>query len=80
MTKNEKVEDLIGKECVLSLEDNLIPCKIKNVFVQRELKWPYQSDILVKVQPLHQMELTEIESDEIMRGVQIQDLLSIEWE
>jgi hypothetical protein len=80
MTTSEQISDLIGKDCVLRLDENLIPCRIKKVFVERELKWPYESDILLKVEPLHQMELTEIEVDEIARGVQIQDLLSIEWE
>ena len=32
------------------------------------------------IEPLHQMELTEIEADEIQRGLRIDDLLSIEWE
>jgi hypothetical protein len=80
MTTTEKIEDLIGKECVFSSDENMIPCTIKDVFVERELKWPYESDILIKVEPLHKMELTIIEADEMSRGVRIQDLLSIEWE
>ena len=80
MTTTEKIEDLIGKECVFSSDENMIPCTIKDVFVERELKWPYESDILIKVEPLHKMELSIIEADEMIRGVRIQDLLSIEWE
>lgn len=80
MTKIEEITDLIGKKCVYTSDANLMPCRIKKVFVERELKWPYESDILLQIEPLHQMELTEIDAEEINRGVRIQDLLSIEWE
>ena len=80
MTTTEKIEDLIGKECVYSSDENMIPCRIQDVFVQRELKWPYDSDILIKLEPLHLSKVNEVDLEEMQEGVRIQDLLSIEWE
>jgi hypothetical protein len=80
MTTTEKIEDLIGKECVYTAAKNMIPCRIKKVFVQRELKWPYESDILLEIEPLHRSKVNEVDLEEMQQGVNIHDLLSIEWE
>ena len=80
MTTTEKIEDLIGKECVYTAAENMIPCRIKKVFVQRELKWPYLSDILLEIEPLHPSKVNEVDLEEMQEGVNIHDLLSIEWE
>jgi hypothetical protein len=80
MTKNEKVEDLIGRECVVSIGENFVPCRIDRIFIQREMKWPYMASILVDVNPLHPMELNESELDELREGVCLGSLADIEWE
>ena len=80
MTTTEKIEDLIGKECVYTAEESMIPCRIKKVFVQRELKWPYESAILLEVEPLQRSKVKEDDLEEMQQGVNIHDLLSIEWE
>jgi len=80
MTTTEKIEDLIGKECVCSLGENWIPCRIKRVFVERERKWPYMASILIGLDPLHPKTLSANELNEIREGVLIESLADIEWE
>jgi len=80
MTTTEKIEDLIGKECVYTAENTMYLCRIKKVFVERELKWPYDTDILLEIEPLHRSKVKEVDLEEMQQGVSIHDLLSIEWE
>jgi len=76
----EEQKNLIGKECVYGINDKWVHCVIRDIFLEREDKWPYTCYVSVAIWPLCTDELTEGEIEEIQDGVPLYSLYDIEWE